>query len=38
MQIAKVARGTAGTVLKDLRRDPPALHLITADTESRTEQ
>jgi hypothetical protein len=38
MQIAKVARGTAGTVLKDLRRDPPALHLITADTDSRTDQ
>jgi hypothetical protein len=38
MQIAKVARGTAGTVLKDLRRDPPALHLITADTDTRTEK
>jgi hypothetical protein len=38
MQIAKVARGTAGTVLKDLRRDPPALHLITADTDARTDQ
>jgi hypothetical protein len=38
MQLAQVARGTAGTVLKDLRRDRPALHLVNADTEPRADQ
>ncbi len=28
---AKVARGTAGTVLKDLRAEQPALHVVNAD-------
>jgi hypothetical protein len=38
MQLAQVARGTAGTVLKDLRRDRPALHLVNADTDPRADQ
>jgi hypothetical protein len=38
MQLALVARGTAGTVLKDLRRNRPALHLVNADTEPRADQ
>jgi hypothetical protein len=38
MQLAQVARGTAGTVLKDLRRNRPALHLVNADTDLRTDK
>ena len=38
MQLAQVARGTAGTVLKDLRRNRPALHLVNADTDPRADQ
>jgi hypothetical protein len=38
MQLAQVARGTAGTVLKDLRRNRPALHLVNADTDPRTDK
>jgi hypothetical protein len=38
MQLAQVARGTAGTVLKDLRRNRPALHLVNAETDLRTDK
>jgi len=38
MQLAEVARGTAGTVLKDLRRNRPALHLVNADTDPRPDK
>jgi hypothetical protein len=38
MALAQVARGTAGTVLKDLRNNRPALHLVTADPDPRTDQ
>ena len=38
MQLAQVARGTAGTVLKDLRSDRPALHLVNADTDPKADQ
>jgi hypothetical protein len=37
-QLAQVARGTAGTVLKDLRDDRRALHLVNTDTDPRTGQ
>jgi hypothetical protein len=36
MQLAQVARGTAGTVLKDLRDNRPSLHLVNADTDQET--
>jgi hypothetical protein len=38
MELAQVARGTAGTVLKDLRDDRPTLHLVNADTNEDTDQ
>jgi hypothetical protein len=34
MDLAHVARGTAGTVLKDLRKQRPALHLVNTNPES----
>jgi hypothetical protein len=37
MQAAHVARGTAGTVLKDLRAERPALRVVTVQPENRTE-
>jgi hypothetical protein len=37
MGLAEVARGTAGTALKDLREERPALHVVNAETENRTE-
>jgi hypothetical protein len=38
MDLAQVARGTAGTVLKDLRDNRPALHLVNADTPKDTDR
>jgi hypothetical protein len=38
MDLAHVARGTAGTVLKDLRKQRPALHLVNTNPESSTDQ
>jgi hypothetical protein len=38
MDLAHVARGTAGTVLKDLRKQHPALHLVNNIPESRTDE
>jgi hypothetical protein len=38
MQLAQVARGTAGTVLKALRDNRPALHVVNADTEQENDQ
>ena len=38
MSLANVARGTAANALKDLRAERPALHLVDADRENRTEQ
>jgi hypothetical protein len=38
MEVAQVARGTAGTVLKDLRRNRPALHIVNATTDEDTNQ
>jgi hypothetical protein len=38
MQLAQVARGTAGTVLKALRREPPVLHLVNANPDQRPDQ
>jgi hypothetical protein len=38
MQLAQVARGTAGTVLKDLRNNRPALHVVNADTEQENDK
>jgi hypothetical protein len=38
MALAQVARGTAGTVLKDLRDNRPALHLVNATTDEDTDQ
>jgi hypothetical protein len=38
MELAGVARGTAGTVLKDLRNNRPTLHLVNADTAKDTDQ
>jgi hypothetical protein len=38
MQLAQVARGTAGTVLKDLRKNRPALHVVNTDTDQETQQ
>ena len=38
MQLAQVARGTAGTVLKDLRSNRPALHVVNADTEQENDK
>jgi hypothetical protein len=38
MDLAHVARGTAGTVLKDLRKERPALHLVSTNPESRTDE
>jgi hypothetical protein len=34
MSLADVARGTAGTALKDLRKERPALHVVNAQTEN----
>jgi hypothetical protein len=36
MGLAEVARGTAGTALKDLRNERPALHVVNAETENGT--
>jgi hypothetical protein len=38
MDLAHVARGTAGAVLKDLRDNRPALHLVNADTPEDTDR
>jgi hypothetical protein len=38
MQLADVARGTAGNVLKDLRDSRPSLHIVKADISKDTEQ
>jgi hypothetical protein len=38
MQLAQVARGTAGTVLKDLRENRPTLHVVNTDTDQETHQ
>jgi hypothetical protein len=38
MELAQVARGTAGTVLKDLRDNRPSLHLVNADADQETNQ
>jgi hypothetical protein len=38
MQLADVARGTAGSALKTLRAERPALHVVNADPESRNDQ
>jgi hypothetical protein len=38
MQLAHVARGTAGTALKELRADRPALQIVHANSETRTDQ
>jgi hypothetical protein len=38
MTQAQVSRGTAGTVLKDLRDDRPALHIVNADSPEDTHQ
>ena len=38
MDLAHVARGTAGTVLKDLRKQRPALHLVNTNPERSTDQ
>jgi hypothetical protein len=37
-RISGVARGTAGNALKDLRAERPALHIVNADTNDRTDQ
>lgn len=37
-RISGVARGTAGYALRDLRAERPALHVVNADHESRTDQ
>jgi hypothetical protein len=37
MQAAQVARGTAGTVLKDLRASRRALHIVTTDHDTSTD-
>ena len=36
--LANVARGTAANALKDLRAERPALHLVNADLENRTDE
>ena len=36
--LANVARGTAANALKDLRAERPALHVVNADPENRTDQ
>jgi hypothetical protein len=38
MELAQVARGTAGTVLKDLRENRPALHVVNTDTDQETDK
>ncbi len=38
MNLAQVARGTAGTVLKDLREQRPALHVVNTNPDQRTNQ
>ena len=37
VEVAKVARGTAGVVLKGLRAEPPALHLVNALLDQDTD-
>jgi hypothetical protein len=37
-ELARVGRGTAGTVLKELREARPDLHVIATDTQSRTHR
>jgi hypothetical protein len=38
MQLAHVARGTAGTVLKDLRENRPPLRVVNTDTDQENDQ
>jgi len=38
MAAADVSRGTAGTVLKRLRDERPALHIVNANRETDTDQ
>jgi hypothetical protein len=38
MALAQVARGTAGTALKQLRDERPPLHIVHGNTEDRTQQ
>jgi hypothetical protein len=38
MRLAQVARGTAGTVLKDLRENRPALHVVNTDTDQEIHE
>jgi hypothetical protein len=38
MRLAEVARGTAGTALKALRRERPALHLVNNPPQKGTQQ
>jgi hypothetical protein len=38
MELAQVARGTAGTVLKDFRDNRPALHIVNASANEDTDQ
>ena len=37
-QLAGTSRGTAGTVLKDLREQRPSLHVVNANHENGTHQ
>jgi hypothetical protein len=37
MRLANVARGTAGSVLKNLRTERPGLHIVNANQKNRTE-
>ena len=37
VEAAQVARGTAGTVLKDLRNSRPALHIVATDSDTDAE-
>jgi hypothetical protein len=37
MSLADVARGTAGTALKALRKERPALHVVNAETENTSQ-
>jgi hypothetical protein len=37
MGLAEVARGTAGTALKDLRAERPVLHVVNIETENSTK-
>jgi hypothetical protein len=37
MDLAEVSRGTAGTALQELREQPAQLHIITENTNTRTQ-